>query len=211
MNDPTRLAWYERAPFKRWPAIVKPLRDERFLRALSVAIVLAVVAVVVFFRSYLPETHSIGYVGVFVLSLLSSASIMVPIPGIAAVCAGAGLLDLFPLWVAILAAVAEGLGELSGYLLGFSGRGIARNVRIYPAVERWMARRGWLALLLASSIPNPLFDLVGIAAGTLKYPIPRFLASVWVGKLIKSTIIAYACFYGVEWVTRVFPMLSSIN
>ncbi len=207
MSEPTRLAWYERALTRRWPALAKPLHDERFLRAVSVAVVLSLIVAVVVFRNHLPQTDSIGYVGVFVLSFLSSASIMVPIPGIAAVCAGAGLLSLFPLWVAILASVAEALGELSGYLLGYSGRGFARNVRIYPRVERWMERRGFLALMIASSIPNPLFDLVGISAGTLKYPIPKFLASVWVGKLIKSTMIAYACYYGIEWVTRAFPAL----
>jgi uncharacterized membrane protein YdjX (TVP38/TMEM64 family) len=67
-----------------------------------------------------------------------------------------------------------------------------------------MQHRGWIVLLVASSIPNPLFDLIGIAAGTLKYPIWRFLIAVWGGKLVKSTTIAYACFYGIEWVLRSF-------
>jgi membrane protein DedA with SNARE-associated domain len=69
-----------------------------------------------------------------------------------------------------------------------------------------MQRRGWIALLLASSVPNPLFDLIGIAAGTLKYPVWRFLAAVWVGKLIKSTTVVYACFYGIEWAVRIIGL-----
>ena len=184
------------------------LHDERLHKALSVALVLALIVTAVLLRDRLPHYQSIGYVGIFVLSFLGSASILVPVPGIAAVCAGAspGLLGLFPLWVAILASVAESIGELSGYLLGFSGRGFAENTRIYPRVERWMQRQGWLALLLASSVPNPFFDFIGIAAGTLRYPVLQFLVAVWAGKLIKSMIIAYACFYGMGWALRVFGL-----
>ena len=204
MSDPLRWTWYERALFRHRPPTNRPWKNERIRRLLSIAFVLSLVAGVIILRSRIPETDSIGYVGVGILSFLGSASILVPIPGIAAVCAGAGLLDLFPLWVAIVASLAECVGELSGYMLGYSGRGFAEHIRFYPRVERWMERRGWLALLLASSIPNPLFDLVGIAAGTLRYPIPQFLVAVWVGKLIKSLTIAYGCFYGIEWVTRAF-------
>ena len=206
MSDPTRWTWYERALQRHRQTSDRPWNDERLRRAFSVVLVLSLVALVIALRRWnlLPETDSIGYFGVFLLSLMGSASILIPIPGIAAVCAGASLLGLFPLWVAIVASVAEALGELSGYLLGYSGRGIAQNVRIYPRVERWMERQGWLALLLASSIPNPLFDLIGVAAGTLRYPVPQFLVSVWAGKLIKSMTIAYACFYGIELVPRFF-------
>ena len=181
----------------------KPWHNERLLKTISIVFVLTLIIVALLLSDRLPHYKSIGYVGVFVLSFVGSASILVPIPGIAAVCAGPSL-GLFPLWVAILASIAESLGELSGYLIGFSGRGFAESNRFYPRIERWMQRRGWIALLLASSIPNPLFDLIGIAAGTLKYPVWRFLAAVWVGKLIKSTTVVYACFYGIDLALRFF-------
>jgi membrane protein YqaA with SNARE-associated domain len=180
--------------------------NQRLLRLLSIVLVLGLIAAGVLLRDRLPDIRSVGYIGVFVLSLVSSASILVPVPGIAAVCAGPGLIGLFPLWVALLASVAESLGELSGYLVGFSGRGFAENNRFYPRIGVWMQRRGGIALFLASSIPNPLFDLVGIVAGTLRYPIWRFLLAVWAGKLIKSTAIAYACFYGFEWALGLFGL-----
>ncbi len=204
MKNPMRWTWYERALLRHGQTPYRPWQDERVRKLVSAVLVISLVAGVILLRNRLPETDSIGYVGVFVLSLMGSASILVPIPGIAAVCAGSSLLNLFPLWVAVVAATGEALGELSGYLLGYSGRGIAQNVRFYPRVERWMERQGWLALLLASSIPNPLFDLIGIAAGTLKYPVPQFLVSVGAGKLIKNMTIAYACYYGVGLMPRFF-------
>jgi membrane protein YqaA with SNARE-associated domain len=180
--------------------------NERLLKALSIVLVLTLITAVILLSDRLPNYKSVGYVGVFVLSFVGSASILVPIPGIAAVCAGPGLIGLFPLWVGLLASVAESLGELTGYLIGFSGRGFAENNRFYPRIERWMQRRGGIALFVASSIPNPLFDLVGVAAGTLKYPVWRFLVAVWAGKLIKSTTIAYACFFGFAGALRFFGL-----
>jgi membrane protein YqaA with SNARE-associated domain len=176
----------------------RPWLNERLFRAIVIALVLTFILIIWLLRGRLPDSSTVGYLGVFILSFVSSASVVIPLPGIAAVCAGASLGALFPLGVGLLAAVAEALGELTGYLIGFSGRREVENHRFYPRIERWMQRRGWLVLFLASSIPNPMFDLVGIAAGTLRYPVWRFLAAVWAGKLIKSTTIAYACFFGVE-------------
>ena len=181
--------------------VAKLLRNEKLLRAIVIVLVLTFILIVWLLRGRLPDPRTVGYLGVFILSFVSSASIVIPLPGIAAVCAGPGI-GLFPLWVGLLASVAESLGELTGYLIGFSGRTAVGNRRFYPRIERWMHHRGWLVLFLASSIPNLLFDLVGIAAGTLRYPIWRFLMAVWAGKLIKSTTVAYACFYGFEWAKR---------
>ena len=162
-----------KAPAKRqW-------HDERLLRVLAIVLVLTLVVATFLLRDRLPNIRSVGYLGIFILSFVGSASVILPVPGIAAVCAGPGLLKLFPLGVALLASVAESLGELSGYLIGFSGRGVAENYPLYPRIERWMQRRGGLVLFLVSAIPNPLFDLAGIAAGTLRYPVWRFLLAVW--------------------------------
>ena len=180
--------------------------NEGLLRAVSVILVLTFIGFVVLFRDELPNIRTVGYTGVFIISFVGSASILVPVPGIAAVCAGPGLVKLFPLLVAVLASVGESLGELTGYLIGYSGRGMAERRLFYPRIERWMQRRGGIALFLVSCIPNPLFDLAGITAGTLRYPIWRFLAAVWAGKMVKSLTIAYTCFYGFEWALRFFGL-----
>ena len=173
---------------------------ERLLKLLAIFSVLILLVTIVSLRELLPHHRSIGYAGVFILSFASSASLLFPVPGIAAVCAASGIGGLFPLWVILLASLAESMGELTGYLIGFSGRGFIENYYYYPRIERWMERRGWLVLIVVSSIPNFLFDIIGVAAGTLRYPIRRFLWAVWIGKIIKCTTIAYACFYGSDWV-----------
>ena len=179
-----------------------PWNKEGLLKLFAIFSVLILIAAIIILRELLPNYKSIGYVGIFILSFASSASVLFPVPGIAAVCAGSGIGGLFPLLVSILASLGESIGELTGYLIGFGGRGFVENHRYYPRIERWMERRGWLVLIMISSIPNFLFDIIGVAAGTLRYPIRRFLWAVWIGKMIKCTTIAYACFYGSDWILR---------
>ena len=58
---------------------------------------------------------------------------------------------------------------------------------------------GVFVILVMSVIPNPLFDLVGITAGGVRYPLPRFLVTVLIGKTIKGILVAYSCYYGVTF------------
>ena len=180
------------------------LQNEKAMRAVSVGVVLTFIVTVFLLRNRLPDIGTVGYIGVLVLSFVGSASILVPVPGIAAVCVGPSVVGLSPMIVAFMASIGESFGELSGYMIGFSGRGFADKNRFYPRIERWMQQRGGLVLFLASSFPNPFFDFVGIAGGTLRYPIWRFLIAVWAGKLVKSTLIAYTCFLGFDWAMDFF-------
>jgi uncharacterized membrane protein YdjX (TVP38/TMEM64 family) len=53
-----------------------------------------------------------------------------------------------------------------------------------------MRRFGLWVILALSVIPNPLFDLAGIAAGALKIPLYQFLLVCWLGKTVKTTAFA---------------------
>ena len=142
---------------------------------------------------------ALGYPGVFFLSLLASGGMVFPIPSLAATCGAAGL-DLNLVIVGVLAGLGETLGELVGYSIGFGGQSVVQRRRIYKRARTWMIRWGIGVLLILSIIPNPIFDFVGIAAGALRYPMKRFLITVWVGKTLKGLIIAHVCFWIVEWV-----------
>ena len=60
-------------------------------------------------------------------------------------------------------------------------------------------RLSYLAILVLAFVPNPFFDLAGIAAGTLKIPILSFLFFTWIGKVLKMLLFAYA---GATWLSR---------
>ncbi|MCH7738699.1 MAG: VTT domain-containing protein [Chloroflexi bacterium] len=143
-------------------------------------------------------TESVGFPSIWLISFIGASSIVLPVPGLAALCVGASpSVGLNPIEVGLVAASAETVGEMTGYLAGMSGAGILERNRWYTRFKWWLNRRGGWALLLLSAIPNPLFDLLGIAAGAARYPVHKFLGIVFVGKSIKSVGIAYGCYLGI--------------
>ncbi|MEE8443687.1 MAG: VTT domain-containing protein [Dehalococcoidia bacterium] len=171
--------------------------SERYLRIIALVAVVLIVTLVFVLRDQLPTAETIAYPAIFLISLFSSASVVIPVPGILSVCSGGAMLN--PLFVGLVAGLAEGLGELTGYLAGFSGRGVLSSNRIYQRIQPWMQRRGWVVVLVFASIPNPLFDLVGLAAGAARIPVVKFLGAAWAGKTIKSTAVAYGCALGYDF------------
>ncbi|MCH8162138.1 MAG: hypothetical protein IIB88_09615, partial [Chloroflexi bacterium] len=71
----------------------------------------------------LARLNSYGYVGLFVVSLISAASIILPMPGAAAATSAGALLEPVagiptPILVGLIAGPAEAIGELTGYAAG---------------------------------------------------------------------------------------------
>ena len=167
------------------------------LVALFIALVLAVLVWTL--RGYISAAKLAGYPGVFFLNFFGAVSMVLPVPGLISVCGGSVFLN--PWVLGTLAGVGEALGEWSGYVVGYAGDTVFERSSIYrnlrPRIRGWMEKRGSLVLFLASAIPNPLFDLVGIAAGTVHFPFVRFMAIILVGKIIKGLLVAHACLSGI--------------
>jgi len=171
------------------------------LPLLLVVFVLGIATSVYFLRGELNPAMA-GYPTIAAFSFFASAGLVVPVPGMAAVCAGGAFLN--PVLVALVAAVPGTVGELSGYAIGYSGRGVTTKNRLYRRIESWAKRRAWLLIFLLSVLPNPIFDLAGIAAGVLRYPIWSFLALIFLGTFIKFLLVTYGCAYGVEGILKLF-------
>ncbi|MBI3954298.1 MAG: VTT domain-containing protein [Chloroflexi bacterium] len=148
----------------------------------------------------------LGYVPVFVLPLVSSASIVLPLPGAAVIFLGGALLA--PVLVGLVAGAGETLGELTGYAAGYSAGPVVERGRRYQVVASWMRRHGTVVLFLLAVVPNPLFDLAGMAAGAARYPLWRFFSVILVGKAIKDTGMALAGAWGArglaDWLGPLF-------
>jgi membrane protein YqaA with SNARE-associated domain len=167
-----------------------------------VLLVLAISVLIFSFRDRFAELAAIGYPGIFLVSLLGNATIILPAPSLALVFAMGSALP--PLLVGLAAGIGEALGELTGYAAGFGGRAVIQDQRVYDRLEDWMQRRGGITVFVLSVLPNPFFDLAGIAAGTLRYPLWRFVLVCWLGKTIKTTLVAWA---GSQSITLVEQLL----
>jgi membrane protein YqaA with SNARE-associated domain len=177
-------------------------QQDLLTRAVPLVIVLGfITAGLVMWATGKFDVERVGYGGVWFFAFIGASSIFVPIPSLAAVCVAATpSIGLNPLVIGVVAGSAEALGELTGYLAGLGGRGFLERNRFYPRVRKLLIRRGGLILFFGSVILNPLFDVIGVAAGSIGYPVRKFLLYVFLAKAIKSTGFAYACFWGVPWI-----------
>lgn len=173
-------------------------RGLTIIRILALLLVIAITIFVYSIRDKAEELAVFGYPGIFLIALLTNATVFLPAPGVAVVFAMGAVFN--PILVGIAAGAGGALGEISGYLAGFSGQAVVENNQFYQRLLPWVERNGFLTILILAAIPNPTFDVAGVAAGILKMPIHKFLLAVLIGVTIKMILFAYAGFYSLTWV-----------
>jgi membrane protein YqaA with SNARE-associated domain len=175
-----------------------------------VGLVLASIAFVVYVLDVSPAgLRRYGYLGVFLIPFIGSATFVLPMPGLAVIAGGGAFLEPvfgMPPWlvVGLLAGLGETLGELTGYGAGFGGRAALEKRRFLSRLERWMHRQGSVVMFVLAAIPNPIFDLGGVLAGVVRMPLWKFLVAVLLGKVIKSMYVAGAGAAGLHVLQRWF-------
>lgn len=169
------------------------------LRILALFVVVAITIYIYSIRERVEQFAAFGYPGIFLIALLANATILLPAPGVAIIYAMGAIFN--PLGVGLAAGTGGAIGELSGYLAGFSGQAVVERTDTYNRIKPWVDKYGGWAIMVLSAIPNPFFDVAGIAAGIAKMPLHTFLAFVWAGQLIKMTVFAVAGHYSIAWLT----------
>ncbi len=156
--------------------------------ALALVAVLALSVALVFIPINYKALGDYGYLGVFLVTLLATGAIVLPVPYLGLIVVAGTFLN--PAGVALVAGVAAALGELTGYLVGYTGRSLLPKNRWYLMVERGVTRFGGPVIFVAAVVPNPFFDAVGIIAGATRMPIWLFLVACFLGKAIRFWVIA---------------------
>jgi uncharacterized membrane protein YdjX (TVP38/TMEM64 family) len=184
-------------------------RTVRLQRVGALVLVILITLVAISLRDRLVQYERYGYLGVFFTMLVGSATVVLPVPGLALVYVGGSLWN--PLVVGLVAGLGDAIGEATGYLAGYAGQGLVEDLGLYRRFEGWMRRNGFLTILFLSAIPNPFFDLAGIAAGASGFSGRSFFLATYIGKTIKDVAVALAGFYSVPlFANAVLPGLSSL-
>ena len=173
------------------PSAVPPPPPPRHLRIVRVATVVAIAAALVatfYYRDKLEELEGYGYTAVFLVGLISNATLILPVPGLAVSSVLGAVFN--PFIVGIVAGTGQALGELTGYLAGYSGQTWVDENRTYDRLVRWTDQYGTLMVFVLALIPNPVFDVAGLAAGALRMPLWKFFLSCVAGKIIKNALFA---------------------
>jgi uncharacterized membrane protein YdjX (TVP38/TMEM64 family) len=188
----------ENKQYTRRSARSRPLTN--VLRILALLAVIAITVFIYNIRDRVEEFAAFGYPGIFLIALMANATVFLPAPGVAVVFAMGSIFH--PLGVALAAGTGGALGELSGYLAGFSGQAVVEKTKLYARIHPWVVKYGIWAILVLSAIPNPFFDIAGVAAGIAKMSLRSFLVACWIGQLIKMAFFAYAGFYSLDWLVN---------
>ena len=172
---------------------VKRKGQLKYLLLLAAALLVVILVTVLVqkptnFDEYIKSS---GYIGVFIMALIGSASPIWPLPGSWAVFIAAGL-GLNPIILGLLGGLGEPIGELTGYTAGFGGQVALQRFKRYKQIEGWMRRWGGPTIFVVSAIPNFFIKAATIAAGGLRYPIWKFFLFCWAGKTVKSLAFAFA-------------------
>jgi membrane protein DedA with SNARE-associated domain len=189
------------------PQAYNKLKSSKFLtnvlRILALFVVVGITVYIYSIRERVGEFKEWGYGGIFLIALLANATVLLPAPGVAVIYAMGAIFN--PLGVGLAAGTGGTLGELSGYLAGFSGQAVVERTEVYARIRPWVDKYGGWTILVLSAIPNPFFDVAGIAAGVAKMPVHTFLIFTGIGQLIKMTLFAVAGHYSVTFISNLMP------
>lgn len=183
---------------------LKPVTNfgTNILRILAITAVIGITVYIYSVRERVDDFAEYGYPGIFLIALMANATVLLPAPGVAVVFAMGSILN--PIGVALAAGTGGAIGELSGYLAGFSGQAVVERADVYNKISPWIEKYGGWTILVLSAIPNPFFDIAGIAAGMAKMKLWRFLLFCWVGQIIKMAMFAFAGAYSIDWIASFY-------
>jgi membrane protein YqaA with SNARE-associated domain len=171
-----------------------------FIPLLALLLVIAITVSIFYFYRQNPnmdeKLEGYGYLGAFLISLIFNATLVLP-TGNFLILSVLGAVLPSAILVGLVSGAGAAIGEITGYMAGYSGRGIAQRSKMYNRVERWMRRWGSLTIFVMSVVPF-IFDLAGIVAGVLRFPFWKFLLLCWLGRTLLYMGIALAGTWGWE-------------
>lgn len=182
--------------------------------------VIAVCVFLVYHWEYLVRFQRYGYLGLFIMTIVTGFSIPLPVPYMVFTFTLGGILH--PALVGAAAGMGLGIGGTLLYLTGRGGRRFLpqfnisdpadeayssrmarflRRIRL-PRMIEFAKRRGMVAIFILSVVPNPVFAPVAVSMGTMRFSMGRFFAACWGGSTVKTMVLAYLGYLGLGSILR---------
>ena len=173
---------------------------------IPIGILIVITLLVTLYQEEIRALAYYGYLGMFVACVAANATVFLPAPSTAVVFTFASVYP--PFWVAVVGGIGATTGELFGYLAGYFGRRVIEATAIGPKVQAWFSERGAWAVGLLAFLPLPIFDVVGVMAGSSRMNVVAFVALVAMGKVLKMLIYAYL---GAGLIPALAPLLDRLT
>jgi membrane protein YqaA with SNARE-associated domain len=187
-------------------------RWEFWVSILTVGFTISLALLVVFYWESFQEMAGYSYLGMFFISIIGGATVIIPVPSLALQFTMGAVLH--PAIVGAVAGLGTGIGGTVIYLFGRSGRRLFFNTdlsiqkydnfitRWFSRLRGWTQRRGSLTVFFMSAALNPVFFPMALALGASRFRMWRFFVMCWAGNTVKSMIIAYLGYFGLGSLLR---------
>ena len=126
----------------------------------------------------------------FVLIFVLNALILFPLPHAGAIYVAGIWFD--PVVVLMVAGLASTLGESVGYFIRYIPATYSDKTNEQTLASMLILRSRARGVVLLAMVPNPLFELCGVTAGSLRYPYPTFFAMCFIGKFLRAGLVIAA-------------------
>lgn len=162
---------------------------KKYHKGIGLFFAIIITILIFIFKDNFFQLRGYGLFGLFVISIIGNATIILPAPVILTAFVGGAIFN--PITVTLIVAIGATIGELTGYMAGYGGQEIIETEVKLEKVRSWMNKHGLWTLFILAAIPNPLFDLAGIVAGATRIPIYKYFIVVALGKIVKFGVFAY--------------------
>jgi membrane protein DedA with SNARE-associated domain len=176
----------------------KPTKRELLIGGVSLAITIVISFFIVRHHSYIAQIAEWGYLGLFIISVITNSTFVLPGLGIILTFALGGVLN--PVLVGAVAGIGEATGAIGAYFTGYAGRGLIGqgNSRLYVRFTNIVERHGSKAIFFVSAVLSPLFYPFAVVLGALRFGWIRFFLATWAGRTVKSMVFAYLGYFGLR-------------
>jgi membrane protein DedA with SNARE-associated domain len=176
----------------------KPTKREAIIGGISLVVTVALSLLIIQHRSYIEQIAHWGYLGCFVISVLTNGTFILPGFGIVLTFTLGGVLN--PAIVGAVAGIGEAIGAIGAYFTGYAGRGLLRdsNNGLYLRFSNIVERHGSKAIFFVSAVLSPIFYPFAVCLGMLRFGWVRFFFATWAGRTVKSMALAYLGYFGLK-------------
>ncbi len=145
--------------------------------------------------------YLLSYLGMFISSMITSASIFFPLPG-QLIPVFAVVTNLNPFLSSAVIGAGSMIGELTGYGLGLASRKVSeskfkQHKKLVKVIKKFYHKYAFWMVLVTAFLFFP-FDLVGIISGLSRYDIRKFLVAGFIGKFLKALLTFILVQYGIH-------------
>lgn len=158
---------------------------------LSLIIIIAFSILMCIAGSFFREHKITSAFGVMLACFISNSSVLLPSASLLNIVKAATLVN--PFIIGIAGGIGCAGGEIVSYIFGnIAGKRLSNNKfkRILSIIEPCFFKHPYLLIFTFSALPFPIFDLVGILAGTYKLDIKKYFLVCLLGKTVKCCLFA---------------------